>query len=270
MRILITGACGFVGSTLARTWSERGARHTLFGLDNLSRPGSEINRPVLRAHGVTLIHADVRLASDVDALPEVEWVVEAAANPSVLAGVGGLTSPRQLVEHNLIGTLNMLEFCRRTRAGFLLLSTSRVYSIPSALTHSRGECQSRIPPRTRRRWCWRVAARHRRGLLDRAAGFTLRRDQAGVGTDGARVRRRVRLPGLDQSLRRAGRPGPIRARRPGHLLRTGSTAGSAASRCDTLDSTAGAIRCAIASIPGISLRCWTARWRLREHSNARR
>jgi CDP-paratose 2-epimerase len=129
MRILITGACGFVGSTLARTWSERGARHTLFGLDNLSRPGSEINRPVLRAHGVTFIHADVRLASDVDALPEVDWVVEAAANPSVLAGVGALTSPRQLVEHNLIGTLNMLEFCRRTRAGFLLLSTSRVYSI---------------------------------------------------------------------------------------------------------------------------------------------
>jgi CDP-paratose 2-epimerase len=66
MRILITGACGFVGSTLARTWSERGGRQTLFGLDNLSRPGSEINRPVLRAHGVTLIHADVRLASDVD------------------------------------------------------------------------------------------------------------------------------------------------------------------------------------------------------------
>ena len=37
---------------------------------------------------------------------------------------------RQLVEHNLLGTVNMLEYCRRHRAAFILLSTSRVYSIP--------------------------------------------------------------------------------------------------------------------------------------------
>jgi len=33
------------------------------------------------------------------------------------------------VEHNLLGTVNMLEFCKAHRAGFVLLSTSRVYSI---------------------------------------------------------------------------------------------------------------------------------------------
>jgi CDP-paratose 2-epimerase len=47
----------------------------------------------------------------------------------VLAGVDGRTSSRQLVEHNLTGTVNMLEFCKAHRAGFILLSTSRVYSI---------------------------------------------------------------------------------------------------------------------------------------------
>ncbi|MES2695229.1 MAG: NAD-dependent epimerase/dehydratase family protein, partial [Verrucomicrobiota bacterium] len=47
----------------------------------------------------------------------------------VLAGVDGKTSSRQLIEHNLGGTVNMLEFCKQHRAGFILLSTSRVYSI---------------------------------------------------------------------------------------------------------------------------------------------
>ena len=41
----------------------------------------------------------------------------------------GLVSSRQLVEHNLLGTINMLEYCRRHHAGFILLSTSRVYSM---------------------------------------------------------------------------------------------------------------------------------------------
>jgi CDP-paratose 2-epimerase len=129
MRILITGVCGFVGSTLARMWAECGAGHELFGIDTLIRPGSEINRHALRRLGVTVAHRDIRLASDFEALPAVDWVVDAAANPSVLAGVDGRTSSRQLVEHNLLGTLNMLEYCRQHRAGFILLSTSRVYSI---------------------------------------------------------------------------------------------------------------------------------------------
>jgi CDP-paratose 2-epimerase len=62
-------------------------------------------------------------------LPPVDWVIEAAANPSVLAGVDGRSSSRQLLEHNLLGTINTLEYARRSGAGFVLLSTSRVYSI---------------------------------------------------------------------------------------------------------------------------------------------
>ena len=130
MRILIAGICGFVGSTLARAWCERGSPHTLIGLDNLVRPGSERNRESLRALGVPVLHRDIRSASDFESLPPVDWVIDAAANPSVVAGVDGRTSSRQLVEHNLLGTVNMLEYCRRHRAGFVLLSTSRVYSIP--------------------------------------------------------------------------------------------------------------------------------------------
>src|SRR5205823_3683623 len=76
-------------------------------------------------------HGDVRNALDFENLPAVDWVIDAAANPSVLAGVDNQSSSRQVIEHNLYGTANVLEYCKRVKAGLVLLSTSRVYSIPA-------------------------------------------------------------------------------------------------------------------------------------------
>ena len=129
MKILITGICGFTGTTMARTLQEFDSGIELWGIDNFRRTGSEQNRAPLRASGVHLLHGDVRCRSDLDVLPEVQWVIDAAANPSVLAAMHGESTSRQLMEHNLIGTINLLEFVKRTGAGLILLSTSRVYSI---------------------------------------------------------------------------------------------------------------------------------------------
>jgi CDP-paratose 2-epimerase len=71
------------------------------------------------------------MASDMENLPAADWVIDAAANPSVLAGVGGAASSRQLFEHNLASLVNVLEYCRRHKAGLTLISTNRVYSIPA-------------------------------------------------------------------------------------------------------------------------------------------
>jgi len=136
VHILITGACGFVGSTICRRIAETGLGWRVTGIDNLSRPGSEINLPILRSIGVAVSHGDLRCQSDVDALPAVDWILDCAANPSVLAGADGRTSSRQLMEHNLIGTIHLLEKCSRDRGGFIMLSTSRVYAI---------EALSRLP-----------------------------------------------------------------------------------------------------------------------------
>lgn len=130
MRILITGICGFVGSTLATSFREVSPAYEIIGIDNLSRPGSWLNKEPLQRLGIRIIHGDIRYASDVDTLPQVDWVIDAAANPSVLAGIDGKTSSLQLVQHNLEGTIHLLEYCKRYGAGFTLLSTSRVYSIP--------------------------------------------------------------------------------------------------------------------------------------------
>lgn len=128
MRVVVTGACGFVGRVLTQHLVEHGG-FEVTGLDSLVRAGSETNRAELARLGVRLLHGDIRAPSDVEALPDADWLVDCAANPSVLAGTPGHGSSRQLVEHNLGGTQHMLEYCRRASAGFLLLSTSRVYSV---------------------------------------------------------------------------------------------------------------------------------------------
>ena len=129
MRILITGSCGFVGSTLALALREGWADWEIVGLDNLVRSGSEMNRARLKRHGIKLVHADIRNPSDLETIARCDWIIDAAANPSVLAGVDGKTSTRQLLEHNLFGTVNLLELARAWTSGFLMLSTSRAYSI---------------------------------------------------------------------------------------------------------------------------------------------
>jgi CDP-paratose 2-epimerase len=131
MKILITGICGFAGSTLAETLLELCEGLAVCGIDNLMRPGSESNRGRLKRLGVELFHGDVRMASDFEALPKADWVIDAAANPSVLAGVSGVVSSRQVLEHNLASLVNVLEYTKAAGAGFILLSSSRVYSIPA-------------------------------------------------------------------------------------------------------------------------------------------
>ncbi len=106
MKILITGICGFVGSSLTNALRARLENVEILGVDNFARPGSETNRSRLRQSGVKLFHGDLRMASDLETLPDADWVIDAAANPSVLAGVDGKSTSRQLVEHNLWSVIN--------------------------------------------------------------------------------------------------------------------------------------------------------------------
>jgi len=154
MRILITGICGYVGSRFAARFAEALPGVQIVGMDNLSRRGTESNLPALKRLGADVRHGDLRVASDLRALPAADWVVDCAANPTVLAGVhasSGCTA-EQLVEHNLLGTLHVLEYCRQHKAGLILLSTSRVYSIdalchlPLVETATRFELASPLPP----------------------------------------------------------------------------------------------------------------------------
>jgi len=127
MKILITGIAGFVGFNIARYYKQHDENISIIGIDNLSRRGSEYNLLLLKELGCTYIHGDVRNREDIEDLPKVDWIIDCAANPSVLAGAEG--GSLGLINNNLTGTIYLLEKCKRDNAGFIMLSTSRVYSI---------------------------------------------------------------------------------------------------------------------------------------------
>ena len=131
MKVFITGVCGFVGSALAEALLELREGISVFGVDNLQRPGSEMNRGALRSLGVRVIHGDIRMASDLESLPPTRRLGDRRRRQSERVGRRqGQWQQRQLFEHNLASLVNVLEYCKKYKAGLLLLSSSRVYSIP--------------------------------------------------------------------------------------------------------------------------------------------
>jgi CDP-paratose 2-epimerase len=126
-RLLVTGGAGFVGANLCVALAERHPDWKVASVDNLKRRGSELNLPRLRAAGVDFTHGDVRELADLEAVGRFDAMVEASAEPSVLAGTTGSTS--YVVSANLLGAYQCLELVRRYGAQLVFLSTSRVYPV---------------------------------------------------------------------------------------------------------------------------------------------
>ena len=141
MRILVTGGAGFVGSHLSIALKGRWPSADVVSMDNLYRRGSELNLPRLKASGIGFHHGDVRDPSSFPAGP-FDFVIECSAEPSVLAGVEG--SPDYLMQTNLVGAYQCLEAARRWNAGFLFMSTSRVYPIARLEAHPVCESDTRF------------------------------------------------------------------------------------------------------------------------------
>ena len=125
--ILVTGGCGFVGSSIAIKLKSDYPELRVVTFDNLRRRGSELNIKRLKEIGVEFIHGDVRSFGDLEAIGKCDLVIECSAEPSVLAGFN--ESPQYLLQTNLVGTINCLEYARIFKSRFIFLSTSRVYPI---------------------------------------------------------------------------------------------------------------------------------------------
>ncbi len=125
--ILITGGAGFVGSSMALQLKAKYPAYEIYVLDNLKRRGSELNIPRLKSAGIHFIHGDIRNKEDFDGLPKIDSILETSAEPSVLAGIDN--TPDYLINTNLTGTINCLNFATKNKSDFIFLSTSRIYPI---------------------------------------------------------------------------------------------------------------------------------------------
>ncbi len=126
MKILITGGSGFVGSNLAISLSNI-VGYKIIVFDNLKRRGAELNLIKFNELGIEFIHGDIRCNDDLETIGEIDLIIDASAEPSVLAGLE--SGHRQLININLIGTINLMDLAVKRNAKFIFLSTSRIFPI---------------------------------------------------------------------------------------------------------------------------------------------
>ena len=140
MRVLVTGAAGFIGFHVAARLLARG--DAVLGLDNLNAyydvglKHARLAR-LSREAGFsfhTLDLTDRTGMADLFARHRPERVIHLAAQAGVRHS---LTDPHAYVESNLVGFLNVIEGCRATRTAHLVYaSSSAVYGANTTLPFS--------------------------------------------------------------------------------------------------------------------------------------
>lgn len=116
--------------------------HQVSVMDNLVRRGSEGNLGLLRAHGISFFHGDVRNPEDLGNLPAgAELICDASAQPSV---VSGYANPLFDITNNGLGAINVLEYARVRRIPVIFWSTNRVYSADRLNALPRREAPTRL------------------------------------------------------------------------------------------------------------------------------
>ncbi len=128
MRILLTGAAGFLGSHLTDRLLREG--HTVIGMDNFIT-GNQGNLAHLEKNpNFNLICHDVSNFISVNG--QIDYVVHFAspASPNPASPLGYPNLPIQTLKAGALGTHNALGVARAYQAKFLLASTSEIYGDP--------------------------------------------------------------------------------------------------------------------------------------------
>jgi dTDP-glucose 4,6-dehydratase len=141
VRLLVTGAAGFIGANFARFWLSRHPADHLVALDLLTYAGNEANLTDI-AGDITFVRGDIGNQPAVEALLRehaIEVVVNFAAESHNSLAV---VDPGRFFATNVLGTQRLLEACRLVGIGrFHHVSTCEVYGDlalddPAAFTES--------------------------------------------------------------------------------------------------------------------------------------
>lgn len=136
MKVLVTGAAGFIGFHLTLALLERGDE--VFGVDNLNdyydpqlkQDRLDVLSAHMRADAFTFLKEDI---ADRDAMTAVfgGCSFDVVVNLAAQAGVRySLECPQAYVDSNLVGFANILEGCRHSKVGHLVYaSSSSVYGM---------------------------------------------------------------------------------------------------------------------------------------------
>ena len=130
MKILVTGAVGFIGSHTAERLQKMG--HEVVGVDNFNDYYSlelkQLNEKALNEKGITVLKLDLRQPSDVDQLPkDINYIFHYAAQP----GISSTSTFEDYFTNNVIATKNLIDYALQLDDLKLLvnIATSSIYGL---------------------------------------------------------------------------------------------------------------------------------------------
>lgn len=130
MKILVTGGCGFIGSSIAIFLKKKINKCRIDSLDNLCRKSSKINLKRLKDNQITNYKIDISNKKEIFNLKKYDLIIDCCAEAAVEASK---KEANRVFYTNLVGTFNILEKASFENSKIIFLSTSRVYSIKKIL-----------------------------------------------------------------------------------------------------------------------------------------
>ncbi len=130
MRVLVTGAAGFIGSHTAERLKEMG--HEVVGVDNFSPYYNvslkKLNTKELKVKGIELLNVDLCIDDLIEKLPlDVDYIFHFAAHP----GISKSSTFEEYLVNNIVGTHKLLQFTERNikTPFFINIATSSIYGL---------------------------------------------------------------------------------------------------------------------------------------------
>ena len=127
MNIIITGGCGFVGSSLCLYLKKNLKGSKILSIDNLSKNYSRFNQKILKKNNIE--NKKINLGK-LNSLKHVNFkadiIIDCSAEPAVEISKKKIV---KVIESNFISTLNILEKNKRDKSKLMFISSSRVYPI---------------------------------------------------------------------------------------------------------------------------------------------